>query len=134
MYHAVDLEMDKYRVVRATVEPYSIMHGFEELDHHLEGGNSNNYVTNDMQSFLPKLVNITNPIESCKSKNTRLRVHTNFNMLSVGQLAEGHVLFTYDVIWIENQDLYWSSRWDVYLHMDHAIPDIVHWLSLANSA
>jgi transmembrane 9 superfamily protein 2/4 len=129
MYHAVDLEMDKYRVVRATVEPFSIPHGFKELDHHLEGGNSNNYMTNDMQSVLPKLVNITNPIESCK----RLQVHTNFYMRSVGQLAEGHVLFTYDVIWIENQDLYWSSRWDVYLNMDNFVPDMVHWLSLANS-
>eukprot|EP00978_Attheya_sp_CCMP212_P010229 scaffold24605_cov79-Attheya_sp.AAC.1 len=55
-------------------------------------------------------------------------------MLSVGQLAEGHVLFTYDVIWIENKDLHWSSRWDVYLNMDHAIPDMFHWLSLAGSA
>ena len=49
------------------------------------------------------------------------------------QEAAGRVLFTYDVIWTENKELHWASRWDVYLSMDNAIPARVHWLSIANS-
>jgi len=49
------------------------------------------------------------------------------------QLASGDVLFTYDVHWVENDELQWASRWDIYLSMDNAIPAKVHWLSIANS-
>jgi transmembrane 9 superfamily protein 2/4 len=119
VYHAVDGEMpERYRVVRATAVPISIKHKFEELDHHV--------------------ANITNSIESCAGNNAKRRVHTNLDMLTASgvesQLAEGKVLFTYDVIWTEDRDLYWSSRWDIYLRMDNAIPYQVHWYSLANSA
>jgi transmembrane 9 superfamily protein 2/4 len=126
MYHAVEPGMDKYRVVRATAQPFSIKHRFEELNPHLE------------EDTNIKLANITNPIESCAGNNARERVHTNFNMVTgngvESQLAEGKVLFTYDVIWVENRDLYWSSRWDIYMSMDNAVPDKVRWVSLANSA
>jgi transmembrane 9 superfamily protein 2/4 len=27
----------------------------------------------------------------------------------------------------------WASRWDVYLSMNHAVPDRVHWFSIVNS-
>jgi transmembrane 9 superfamily protein 2/4 len=37
------------------------------------------------------------------------------------QLASGRVLFTYDVIWIENTELKWASRWDIYLTMDEYV-------------
>jgi hypothetical protein len=91
-----------------------------------------------MQSYPPKLANITNPIQSCTSNNMKVREHTNYEMVTANdretQAAEGKVLFTYDVIWIENTELQWSSRWDIYLNMDNAIPDMVHWMSLANSA
>jgi transmembrane 9 superfamily protein 2/4 len=50
------------------------------------------------------------------------------------QLAEGKVLFTYDIIWIENRDLHWASRWDIYLTMDNLVPSQVHWYDMANSA
>jgi transmembrane 9 superfamily protein 2/4 len=139
MYHEVETEMgkDKYRVVRATAEPFSIKHKFEELDPHLEELNNKNYM-NDMTSYSPKLANITDPIKSCADNNAKRRVHTNFDMVTANgvesQLAEGKVLFTYDVIWTENRDLHWASRWDVYLYMDNAIPDQVHWISMANSA
>lgn len=29
--------------------------------------------------------------------------------------------------------VHWASRWDVYLSMNHAVPDKVHWFSIANS-
>jgi transmembrane 9 superfamily protein 2/4 len=130
MYHAVDGEKDQYRVVRATAQPFSIKHKFEELDHHLEEDNSEN----DMTSYSPKLANITNPIASCAGNN----VHTNFDMVTASgvesQLAEGKVLFTYDIIWTENRDLHWASRWDIYLTNDNFIPGKIHWYSMANSA
>ena len=49
------------------------------------------------------------------------------------QSASGKVLFTYDVIWLENPYLRWDSHWDIYLSMDDAIPARVHWLSILNS-
>jgi transmembrane 9 superfamily protein 2/4 len=49
------------------------------------------------------------------------------------QPASGKVLFTYDVTWIENKELHWASRWDIYLSMDNAVPAKVHWISIANS-
>jgi transmembrane 9 superfamily protein 2/4 len=137
MYHEVDTERDKYRVVRVTAEPFSIKHKFEELDHHVEELNKKSYL-NDRARYSPKLANITSPIESCAGNNVQRRVHTNFEMVTARgvekQLAEGKVLFTYDVIWTENRDLHWSSRWDIYLTMDKFIPDQIHWYSLANSA
>jgi transmembrane 9 superfamily protein 2/4 len=36
------------------------------------------------------------------------------------QPASGKVLFTYDVIWIEDTDTEWSNRWDVYMKTAHA--------------
>jgi transmembrane 9 superfamily protein 2/4 len=136
MYHETETEAGKakYRVVRATAEPFSIKHKFEELDRHLEERNN----MNDMTGYSPKLANITNPIESCEGNNAKQRVHTNFDMVTANgvesQLAEGKILFTYDVVWTENRELHWSSRWDIYLYMDNAIPDQIHWYSMANSA
>ena len=67
----------------------------------------------------------------------------------------GPLLYTYGVEWRQSevyilqchlrqfhQYLYqrlfllqvrWASRWDVYLSMNHAIPDKVHWFSIVNS-
>merc|ERR1711966_318985 len=78
------------------------------------------------------------PIASCDS-NIPLgqRSHTTYEMITEvdrePQLASGQVLFTYDVHWVENLELKWASRWDIYLSMDNAIPAKVHWLSIANS-
>lgn len=110
MYHPVETETDKYRVVRFIVEPFSIKHEYEPL-------------------VFPKVAKIKNPILSCKDASE----HTNYEMINgKHQEASGKVLFTYDVIWTENKELKWASRWDVYLMMDGAIPAKVHWLSIAN--
>lgn len=126
MYHAVETEVDKYRIVRFTVEPFSIKHEFEPADDDDD--------SNEEGSFT--VAKITDPIASCNPKSKK-KVHTDYNMVtSQGrepQLASGKVLFTYDVTWIENKDLHWASRWDIYLSMDNAIPAKVHWLSIANS-
>uniref|UniRef100_A0A7S0GAF1 Transmembrane 9 superfamily member n=1 Tax=Proboscia inermis TaxID=420281 RepID=A0A7S0GAF1_9STRA len=122
MYHPVGVTaVDKYRVVRFTVEPFSIDHKYEELD-----DDDDDEVTTDKAK-------ITNPISSCGAlKGTN---HTSWNMLRNHKpaLASGKTLFTYDVTWVQNDDLPWASRWDIYLSMDDAIPARVHWLSIANS-
>jgi len=119
MYHPVETETEKYRIVRFTVEPFSIKHDFVELDDDDEDG----------------VAKINNPIPSCSPKGAKK--HTDYNMVTKGgrkpQAASGQVLFTYDVIWTENKELHWASRWDIYLSMDNAIPAKVHWLSIANS-
>jgi transmembrane 9 superfamily protein 2/4 len=34
------------------------------------------------------------------------------------------------VIWKENPDLHWASRWDIYMTMNNGIPVKVHWLNI----
>eukprot|EP00546_Thalassionema_frauenfeldii_P016584 CAMPEP_0178901666 /NCGR_PEP_ID=MMETSP0786-20121207/4162_1 /TAXON_ID=186022 /ORGANISM="Thalassionema frauenfeldii, Strain CCMP 1798" /LENGTH=551 /DNA_ID=CAMNT_0020572819 /DNA_START=12 /DNA_END=1664 /DNA_ORIENTATION=- len=128
MYHAVETEVDKYRIVRFTVEPFSIKHDFEPSDDDDDNNNK------EEGTFT--VAKINNPIASCNPKSKK-KVHTDYNMVTSDgrepQLASGKVLFTYDVSWIENKELHWASRWDIYLSMDNAIPAKVHWLSIANS-
>eukprot|EP00505_MAST-04D_sp_SCG-Rhode-Island_P001055 Stramenopile-MAST_4_protein_1055 len=47
--------------------------------------------------------------------------------------GEQTVTYTYDVLWSENKDIKWASRWDVYLNMNHRYKDDVHWFSIVNS-
>jgi len=48
------------------------------------------------------------------------------------KLGAGKMVFTYGVEW-KPSDVRWASRWDVYLSMNHAVPDKVHWFSIVNS-
>lgn len=129
-YHSVETEPDKARVVRFTVEPFSVKHDFEasadDDDDDVEEGEPKPF----------KVADIQNPIESCNPKISK-KDHTRYEMVYARgrepQPASGRVLFTYDVIWTENKQLHWASRWDVYLSMDNAVPAKVHWLSIANS-
>lgn len=125
MYHQVEHEPGNFRVVRFTVEPLSIKHEFEM---------SSEADQLKSESVLEKKFKITNPIASCQDGSTE---HTNFEMAtSPGrepQPASGRVLFTYDVTWVENPDLPWASRWDIYLSMNDAIPAKIHWMSIGNS-
>ena len=60
----------------------------------------------------------------------------DFDARSFGQNPQpssGRVLFTYDVIWIQNHDQKEDQRWNAYLTMDYAIPNRVHYLSIINS-
>merc|ERR1712038_107703 len=96
--------------------------GFDDDDG--ENGSSSNVAT------------IDNPIKSC-DENVKDKQHTSFFMITHNgherQPASGKVLFTYDVIWKENKEVSWASRWDIYLSMNNAFPDKVHWLSVTNS-
>jgi len=124
-YHIVDADVDsdnqKFRIVGFTIQPFSINHDFESImDENYDG-------STDI------IAQIKDPIISC---NPHLnKTHTEFNMLSQGtaQLSFGPVLFTYDVIWSNNEDSQWASRWNVYLNINdvHHISD--RWLSISNA-
>jgi transmembrane 9 superfamily protein 2/4 len=48
------------------------------------------------------------------------------------KVTAGSVIFSYSVEWRESE-IKWASRWDVYLSMNNAVPDKVHWFSILNS-
>lgn len=48
------------------------------------------------------------------------------------KVLPGHLVFTYGVEF-RPSEVKWASRWDVYLSMNHAVPDKVHWFSIINS-
>jgi transmembrane 9 superfamily protein 2/4 len=48
------------------------------------------------------------------------------------KVTTGKLYFTYSVEW-RPSEVKWASRWDVYLSMNHAVPDRVHWFSIINS-
>lgn len=48
------------------------------------------------------------------------------------KVANGNLVFSYGVEWRESE-IRWASRWDVYLSMNNAVPDKVHWFSIVNS-
>lgn len=115
----------EHRIVRFTVEPFSVVHDFTPTfaDDDDGDGNADAY-------------SINNPIASCDSRK-KDKEHTSFDMVTQNghsaQLASGKVLFTYDVIWTENKAVSWASRWDIYLSMNDAFSDKIHWLSVSNS-
>ena len=119
MYHPVEMETDQYRIVRFSVEPFSIKHDFELAED--DGGKT---------SDGSMVVELVDPIPSCDPKR-KTKVHTNSN--GNPQLASGKVLFTYDVIWVESPELKWASRWDIYVSMNNAFPAKVHWTMIAGS-
>jgi transmembrane 9 superfamily member 2/4 len=127
LYHPVENEANKYRVVQFTVEPFSIHHEFVETVDHASS------ILHDKQ--LPLKATINNPIPSCDVAKS-VTEHTNYDMVTDSrqrpQEASGKVLFTYDVLW-KSSDIHWASRWDVYLTMNHGVSAKVHWLSIANS-
>jgi len=113
-YHAIDSNNDDhqtYRIVGFTVRPFSIAHN----------------------AGCDLMAEIKDPIASCNPRTKD--AHTEFNTLSQTshQLSNGCVLFTYDVIWSSNQDLRWSSRWNVYSNNNDAPRRRVHWLFMLSS-
>jgi len=132
MYHPVEDQVNKFRVVRFTLEPFSIKHDYSLLADDIAPKDND-----DQAHQMKTLFKIENPIPSCNPTiHMKDRHHTTYEMVndsSDPQPASGQVLFTYDVIWIQVVDIYWASRWDVYLTMDDAIPTKVHWLSICNS-
>jgi transmembrane 9 superfamily protein 2/4 len=122
-----------YRIVKFIVEPFSIAHDMDPTA--LDAATT---LAEDHGNFLPEVAKINNPIQSCDPTTPyENRPHTNYGMVmdqgQTAQQAAGKVLFTYDVIWTEDPDTTWASRWDVYLDMNGAVPAKVHWVSILNS-
>jgi len=117
-YHTVDVDsnFERFRIVGFTIQPFSINHHFES------------YLDDDTTDMIAQ---IEDPIISCNPHMNN--THTEFNMLSQGtaQLAMGRVLFTYDVIWSNNEYTQWASRWNVYLNMNEVHRD--RWHSISNT-
>ena len=119
----------RYSVVRFVVEPFSIKHDMPDEYSDILGEDG---------AYLPRVVNINNPIASCDSSSPYAsRPHTSYDMVKVDgrqpQLASGKVLFTYDVIWTEDEGTPWAARWDIYLSMNGAIPRKLHVQSMIES-
>jgi transmembrane 9 superfamily protein 2/4 len=128
LYHPVEGETAKYRVVQFIVEPFSINHKFD-----LKEGKKD-IKWNPAKSQDPVTITNSNVLTSCNPETPN--VHTTWDMAqdsAVGpQVASGVVLFTYDVTWTES-DIHWASRWDIYLNMENGIPDNIHWYQILNS-
>lgn len=101
-----DIPDDYYIIVQFVVQPFSIHHDIEPFLR--------------SEAWGKDVAEISKPIPSCDvSAVSRYGYmnHTTYNMTATRppQLASGKVLFTYDVIWVEDPHLTWSSRWDSYL-------------------
>lgn len=107
-YHIV--EQEGFRIVGFYVEPLSVKHSFE-------GG-----LPWNGQGNAP-------PLSSCSNAK-----HLTYDDIRTGhqRVVQGPMTFSYGVEWRES-DVNWASRWDVYLSMNHAVPDKVHWFSIINS-
>ncbi|KAL7555467.1 hypothetical protein ACA910_006129 [Epithemia clementina (nom. ined.)] len=107
-----------YDLVGFGVEPLSIRHELEwtkSSEQRVNHGDAGGGVG-------PPVANILNPIPSCNLSLSSGRAHhTKLDQTTATgrapQEASGVVLFTYDVIWVENQnpDLKWANRWEPYL-------------------
>jgi transmembrane 9 superfamily member 2/4 len=108
-YHTVDT--DGHRIVGFYVEPLSVKHEY-----------TGEYTSDENP---PKLT--TCSASSASSK------HLEFDSIKEHQrVATGKMIFTYGVEF-RPSDVKWASRWDVYLSMNHAVPDQIHWYSIMNS-
>jgi len=107
-YH--ELGPDENRVVGFYVEPFSVKHQF-----------MNGQIWSGSFDAVP-------PLATCD----KTRPMDLDSVYEEQKVAAGTVLFTYDVIW-RPSNIHWASRWDIYLSMDNAVPDKVHWFSIVNS-
>jgi transmembrane 9 superfamily member 2/4 len=123
-----------YRIVKFMVEPFSIKHDYDST----AVSSEEEQLKQDHDYYLPQVAKIANPIASCDPAIPyKDRPHTSYSMITDSgrepQPASGKALFTYDVIWTEDQNTTWATRWDVYLSMNGAVPAKVHWMSIFNS-
>lgn len=104
-YHKIDSGLN--RIVGFYVEPLSIKHKFAS--------------DWDGKGVPPSLT-------TCSS-NKRIDYD---DVKDRQKITTGKLVFTYGVEWRESE-VKWASRWDVYLSMNKAVPDKVHWFSIVNS-
>jgi len=105
-YHEVD--EDAFRIVGFYVEPLSIRHSYDG--------------TWDGKGEAPTL-------KSCSQSK-----HVAYDDIKAShqKVTTGKMVFSYGVEW-RRSEVHWASRWDIYLSMNGAVPDKVHWFSIINS-
>lgn len=108
-YHA--LSTNENRIVGFYVEPLSIKHAFKD-NTEWDGKGS------------PPALSTCSSTSRLTYEETKTATHH--------KLTFAKIIFSYGVEWRES-DTTWASRWDVYLSMNHAIPNKVHWFSIVNS-
>lgn len=109
-YHTV--EENGHRIVGFYVEPLSIKHAFS--------------TPWNGQGDAPSL-------STCGSPPKSSAKHIDYDSVKDHQkVTAGNMIFTYGVEF-RSSEVKWASRWDIYLSMNHAVPDKVHWFSIVNS-
>mmetsp|Transcript_21802 Transcript_21802/g.64278 ORF Transcript_21802/g.64278 Transcript_21802/m.64278 type:complete len:578 (-) Transcript_21802:1979-3712(-) len=118
-YQLIRNAPEEYNVVGFSVQPFSVRHKLEKSDPDAS--------TEDVQPA----ATIVDPIVSCQT-NWRTKRHTSAGMIHEDkhQFASGDVLYTYDVIWVENKEKSYSSRWDDYLSTGDEQPTWTHLSSI----
>lgn len=113
-YHRPDpTRLNEYRVVGFGVEPISVRHQFSQ-GFEWDGETSDGY---------------HKPLDTCMDD----QVLSQNDVEKEQVVAKGEtILYTYGVQW-EESNIAWSSRWDIYLSEDNAIPVQVHWYAISNS-
>ena len=106
-YHQIDV--DAFRVVGFYVEPFTVKHEYEDAETDL--------ATDPQPALKTCDPNAAMELDSVKKEQP---------------IERGRVIFTYDMLW-KPSEIKWASRWDIYLSMDNAVPDKVHWFSIVNS-
>ncbi|CAM9231353.1 unnamed protein product, partial [Sphacelaria rigidula] len=117
-YHVMDETQDQppARVVGFKVEPFSVRHTHTSPGAKWAGG----------ESPLP-------PLDTCDDTDPVSPVKMPKSLAEAQAVALGEtILFTYDVSWVPS-DTHWASRWDIYLTMNKAVKNRVHWFSIVNS-
>lgn len=106
---AID-QHEQYRIVRFTVQPFSVRHKFRDWK-------DDEVMDESHDEENQQLVHMTHPIPSCQP---HAAAHTLYGDIHSAQPqpAEGKVLFTYDVIWKPNMQVHWGDRWEIYLSAD----------------
>lgn len=107
-YHTVS--EGAHRIVGFYVEPLSVQHTFVG----------------------DKEWNGVGDAPSLSSCSTNKRLNYEDTQSKQQRILNGPVVFSYGVEW-RKSEVKWASRWDVYLSMNHAVSNKVHWFSIINS-
>lgn len=71
-------------------------------------------------------------LSTCGPRTTKHLTYNEiqeFQRLPVKSSNKNSIVFSYGVEW-KKSDIHWASRWDVYLSMNHAVSDKVHWFPI----
>eukprot|EP00635_Sarcinochrysidales_sp_CCMP3193_P011481 CAMPEP_0118908982 /NCGR_PEP_ID=MMETSP1166-20130328/11752_1 /TAXON_ID=1104430 /ORGANISM="Chrysoreinhardia sp, Strain CCMP3193" /LENGTH=666 /DNA_ID=CAMNT_0006848393 /DNA_START=11 /DNA_END=2011 /DNA_ORIENTATION=+ len=134
-YHPLD---DGSRVVGFYVEPFTVQHTFaagrsgsqqqQQQQQRSTGQEATTIIEQEAADPDSSVSSSGWALETCDATGPMVYE----SIAKKQEVRPGPVLFTYDVLW-RASNVKWASRWDIYLSMDDAVPDKVHWFSIVNS-